>query len=132
MTKRQVSSTNILICGLFDNSRQIISYYYTYNISKATLDLDPDLCLIILFFTTSLILHILTCARNTSMKKGFYFVYLYLRHWSNLWESYNLKSENMADVFSCNCVISSHRINWNASVERFHQGLHFTFIREDD
>ena len=30
-----------------------------------------------------------------------------------------------AAFFACNCVISSHRIMCNASIERSHRGLHF-------
>ena len=38
-----------------------IWYYYTYHISKAILDLDPDLSQNFLFFVTLSILHIETC-----------------------------------------------------------------------
>ena len=33
-----------------------------------------------------------------------------------------------AAFFACNCVISSHRIMCNASIERSHRGLHFSFL----
>ena len=38
-----------------------IWYYYAYDISKAILDLDPDLCQNISFLVTLSILHIQTC-----------------------------------------------------------------------
>ena len=38
-----------------------IWYYYEYHISKAILDLDPDLCQNFLLFISSSILHIETC-----------------------------------------------------------------------
>ena len=49
------------------------STYYTYQISKAILDLDPDLCQNFLFFVTSLILQIETCMIGLSkaVHKGF-------------------------------------------------------------
>ena len=33
-----------------------------------------------------------------------------------------------AAFFACNCVISSHRIMRNDSIERSHCGLHFFFL----
>ena len=33
-----------------------------------------------------------------------------------------------ADVFACNCVISSHRIMCNTCIESFYEGLHFFFL----
>ena len=50
-----------------------IWYYYTYHISKAILDLDPDLCQNFLFFVTSSILHIETCMipLSKAVHKGF-------------------------------------------------------------
>ena len=33
-----------------------------------------------------------------------------------------------ADVFACNCVISSHRIKCNTCIESFYEGLHFFFL----
>ena len=38
-----------------------------------------------------------------------------------------LKLEKAA-FFACNCVISSHRIMCNASIERSHRGFHFFFL----
>ena len=50
-----------------------IWYYYTYHISTAILDLDPDLCQNFLFFVTSSILHIETCMipLSKAVHKGF-------------------------------------------------------------
>ena len=44
-----------------EHDKSFIWYYYTYDISKAILDLDPDLCPNFLFFVSSLILHIEIC-----------------------------------------------------------------------
>ena len=44
-----------------EHDTSFIWYYYTYDISKAILDLDPDLCQNFLFFLTSSILHIEAC-----------------------------------------------------------------------
>ena len=54
-----------------DNS--FIWYYYAYHISKAILDLDPDLCQHFLFFVTLSILHIETCIipLSKAVHKGF-------------------------------------------------------------
>ena len=52
-----------------------IWYYNTYHISKAILDLDPDLCQNFLCFVTSSILHIETCMipLSKAVDKGFIF-----------------------------------------------------------
>ena len=44
-----------------ENDKSFIWYYYANDISKAILDLDPDLCQNFVFFVTSSILHIETC-----------------------------------------------------------------------
>ena len=53
--------------------KSFIWYYHAYDISKAILDLDPDLCQNFIFFVTSLILHIETCMipLNKAVDKGF-------------------------------------------------------------
>ena len=53
-------------------------YYYTYDISTAILDLDPDLCENLLFFVTLSILHIQTCVIHLkkAVFKGFISFYL--------------------------------------------------------
>ena len=50
-----------------------IWYYYTYHISKAILDLDPDLCQNFCYFVTLSILHIETCMipLSKAVHKGF-------------------------------------------------------------
>ena len=32
------------------------------------------------------------------------------------------------DIFGCNCVISSHRIQCNTYIESFYEGLNFFFL----
>ena len=48
-------------------------YYYSYDISIAILDLDPDLCENLRFFVTLSILHIQTCMipLKKAVLKGF-------------------------------------------------------------
>ena len=96
-----------------------IWYYYTYHISKAILDLDPDLCQNFLFFVTSPILHIETCMipLSKAVHKGF-ISFLHLRALSYLWGRYDPKTEN-APIFACDCAFSSHRIKCNTSTESF-------------
>ena len=67
-----------------------IWYYYRYNISKAILDLDPDLCQNFLFFVTSSIEDIETCMipLSIAVPKGF-ISFLHLRALSNLWGRYD-------------------------------------------
>ena len=67
---------------------------------------------------------------NTSKKcctQGLDFFFLHLRVLSNLWGHYDPKLKK-ADVFVCNCVISSHRIKCNTCIESFYEGLHFFFL----
>ena len=68
-------------------------YYYTYDISIAILDLDPDLCENFLFFVTLSILHIQTCMIHLkkAVLKGF-ISFLHLRALSNLWGRYDPKN----------------------------------------
>ena len=72
-----------------------IWYYYTYHISKAILDLDPDLCQNFLFFVTSSILYIETCMipLSKAVHKGFISFFLHLRALSYLWGRYDRKTE---------------------------------------
>ena len=111
-----------------EHDTSFIWYYYTYHISKAILDLDPDLCQNFLFFVTSSILHIETCMIHLSkaVHKGFIsFSYTW-----ELWAIYeDVMSQKLkkAHDFACNCVISSHRIKCNTSFESFYEGLHFFF-----
>ena len=55
------------------HDKSFIWYYYAYDILKAILDLDPDLCQNILFFISSSILHIETCMvpLSKAVDKGF-------------------------------------------------------------
>ena len=43
--------THVILCCK-DHDKSFIWYYYAYDISKAILDLDPDLCQKISFFVT--------------------------------------------------------------------------------
>ena len=56
-----------------EDDKSFIWYYYSYDIWKAILDLDPDLCQNFLFFVTSSILHIQTCMipLSKAVHKGF-------------------------------------------------------------
>ena len=56
-----------------EHDKSFIWYYYTYDIWKVILDLDPDLCQNFLFFVTSSILHIQTCIipLSKAVHKGF-------------------------------------------------------------
>ena len=68
------------------------------------------------------------CDTSTkSCDQGLYFVYLHLRPLSKLWGRYDPKT-GKSSLFACNCVISSHRIMCNASIERSHRGFHFFFL----
>ena len=89
-------------------------------ISKAILDLDPDLCQNFLFFLTSSILHIETCIipLSKAVHKGFIsFSYTY-----ELWAIYGdvmTQKLKKAHVFACDCAFSSHRIKCNTSTKSF-------------
>ena len=56
-----------------EHDKSFIWYYYEYDIWKAILDLDPDLCQIFLFFLISSILIIETCMipLSKAVHKGF-------------------------------------------------------------
>ena len=67
-----------------------IWYYYTHDISKAILNLDPDLYQNFLFFLTLSILHIEACIMplRKAVPKGL-ISFLHLRALSNLWGCYD-------------------------------------------
>ena len=56
-----------------EDDTSFIWYYYSYDISKAILDLDPDLCQNFPYFVTLSILHIETCMipLSKAVDKGF-------------------------------------------------------------
>ena len=55
-----------------EDDKSFIWYYYSYDISKAILDLDPDLCQNFPYFVTLSILHILcTIPLSKAVHKGF-------------------------------------------------------------
>ena len=68
-----ITQTKRVIPYYKEQDTSFIWYYYTYHISKAILDLDPDLCQNFLFFVTSSILHIETCMipLSKAVHKGF-------------------------------------------------------------
>ena len=84
-------------------------YYYTYDISIAILDLDPDLCENFLFFVTLLILHIQTCmlplTKAVLKSQGLHFVFIHLRASSNLRGCYDPKAEKSRFLFVTESVI---------------------------
>ena len=103
-----------------EHDTSFIWYYYLYHISKAILDLDPDLCQNFLFFVTSSILHIETCMipPSKAVHKGFI-------SFSYTWELWAIFGDVMTQklkkalIFACDCAISSHRIKCNTSIESF-------------
>ena len=68
-----ITQTKRVIPCYKEHDTSFIWYYYIYHISKAILDLDPDLCQNFLFFVTSSILHIETCMipLSKAVHKGF-------------------------------------------------------------
>ena len=68
-----ITQTKRVIPYYKEHDMSFIWYYCTYHISKAILDLDPDLCQNFLFFVTSSILHIETCMipLSKAVHKGF-------------------------------------------------------------
>ena len=68
-----ITQTKRVIPCYKEHDMSFIWYYYIYHISKAILDLDPDLCQNFLFFVTSSIFHIETCMIPVSkaVHKGF-------------------------------------------------------------
>ena len=36
-----------------------------------------------------------------------------------------------ADVFACSCVISSHKVKCNTSIESYYEELHFFFYTDE-
>ena len=112
-----------------EHHKSFIWYYYSYDISKAILDLDPDLCQNFPYFVTLSILHIETCMIPLSKavdKASFLFLTpkSFELFMGTLWP----KNWKKAHVFACNCVISSHRIKCNTSFDSSYEGLHFFFL----
>ena len=60
---------------------------------------------------------------------GLHFFFLHLRALSNLRGHYYLNATKKK-FLACNCVISSHRIKCNISIERSHQYLHFSILHQ--
>ena len=85
---------HVILCYK-EHDKSFIWYYYAYDISKAILDLDPDLCQNFPFFITLSILHIQThmIPLMKAVLKGFISFFLHLRALSNLWGRYDPKTE---------------------------------------
>ena len=68
-----INQTKRVIPCYKEHDTSLIWYYYAYDISKAILDLDPDLCQNFLLFVTSSILHIERCMipLSKAVHKGF-------------------------------------------------------------
>ena len=77
-----------------EHGMSFIWYYYTYHISKAILDLDPDLCQNFLFLLTLSILHVEACVipLRKAVFKGLISL-LHVRALSNLWGRYDPRTE---------------------------------------
>ena len=115
-----------------EHDKSFIWYYYTYHILKDILDLDPDLCQNFLFFVSSSILHIETCMipLSKAVHKGF-ISFSYTEEFRAIYGDVMTQKLKKADVFACNCVIYSHRIKCNTSIESFYEGLHFFFYTDE-
>ena len=111
-----------------EHDTSFIWYYYTYHISKAILDLDPDLCQNFLFFVTSSILHIETCMipLSKAVHKGF-ILFLHLRALSNYGDvmTQKLKKLPFLLVTMSFLLIESSVI---PALKAFYEGLHFFFL----
>ena len=107
-----------------ERDTSFIWYYYRYCISKAILDLDPDLCQNFLFFVTSSILHIETymIPLSKAVHKGFIFFLtpksselfmgtLWLQNWKKL--SFLLVTVPFLHRIKCNT--STESLLWRAS-----------------
>ena len=114
-----------------EHDKMFIWYYYAYSISKAILDLDPNLCQNFLFFVTSSILHIETCMipLSKAVHKGF-ISFLTPKSFELFMGTLTLWPKNWKKLtfFACNCVISSHTIKCNTSFESLYEGLHFFLL----
>ena len=78
-----------------EHDKSFIWYYYAFDISKAILDLDPDLRQNFTFFVTLSIVHIQTCIIPLlkAVLKGFDSFFLRLRALSNIVGRYDPKTE---------------------------------------
>ena len=77
-----------------EHDKSFIWHYYTYDISKAILDLIPDLYQNFLFFVTLSILHIHICMMPLMKAELQGFIsYFHLRAVSNIWVRYDTKTE---------------------------------------
>ena len=101
-----------------EHDTSFIWYYYAYDISKAILDLDPDLCQNFLLFVTSSILHIERCMipLSKAVHKGFISFSYTLELWAIYGDVMTQKLKK-THVFACDCAFSSHRIKCNISTE---------------
>ena len=111
-------------------TQSFIWYYYTYGISKAILDLDPDLCQNFLFFVTlSILKH--TDMYDTSKEscaQGLHFCFLHVRALSNLWGRYDPKTETKQTFL----LVTVSFLHMESSVipplKASYEGLHFVLL----
>ena len=113
-----------------EHDTSFIWYYYIYHISKAILDLDPDLCQNFLFSVTSSILHIETCMipLSKAVNKGIISFSYYLRAWSCLWGRYDPKTEKSSTFLLVTVSFLLIESSVIPALKAFYEGLHFFFL----
>ena len=112
-----------------EHDTSFIWYYYTYHISKAILDLDPDLCQNFLFFVTSLILHIETCMIPLSKAMHKSFISFLTRKSSELFMG-TLWPQNWKKLTFLFVTVPFLHIESSVipPLKAFYEGLHFFFL----
>ena len=121
-----------------EHDKSFIWHYYTYNMSKAILDLDPDLSQNLLFFVSLSIPHIQTCMMPLMKAelKGFissftpksceqFMGMLWPQNWKK--QTFLLLTPCLRSLF---WVVSSHRIKCNASIKSSPCRLHFSQLHQ--
>ena len=115
-----------------EHDTSFIWYYYTYHISKAILDLDPDLCKNFLFSVTSSILHIETCMipLSKAVHKGFI---LFLTPKSSelfigTLTRYDPKTEKKLSFLLVTVPFLHIESSVISPLKAFYGGLHFFFL----
>ena len=94
-----------------EHDTSFISYYYTYDISKAILDLDPDLYLNFLSFVTLYIVYIETCMIPLSVALAKSYVSSSLSYeLRHVYEDVMTPKLKIRLFFAFNCTIASSEI----------------------
>ena len=106
-----------------------IWYYYTCHISKAILDLDPDLCQNFLFFVTLSILHIETCMIPLSKAVHKDFISFFTPKSSELFMG-TLWPKNWKKLSFLLVTVPFLHIESSVipPLKAFYEGLHFFFL----